>query len=744
MTEADAQRLIEIINAVTDQKPLHSPTAGESYFNSYLNGAEKSTAVFQRLATIDAKQDLPLSSIAYVSIGGADGSELASAFERPNVTHGLLLEFDQDVVHDFPQQLGSSLPTGLQRKLNNLVGLQKVRVLTGDAWGRRAEANLRLREWFARGEITLALFSIQSVLHELPTRSGSKEYSHLTFLSSLFDSLPAVVMVCREPSHDPTWSGVLDFNAARQDVAHHFAKFARFLADRYPGIFGFRNTRVIQEHLSHLTIDGSLALEVAKKLAYALADNPAVAVEKLRYEVEECHAALDRDEFYSSCQALFPFPHGHLSRSDDKSANFMDLWSRTGFQARSPSLNRVLPTPAPFVELLGHRLSPSSTDSYATKPPGEKREVRLPTTEEGRISEGNSRSLNEKELLTVSGSRFELTPQQLRFAVSDKKFVMSFPESARLRMLNAAPSFVIRDPASAPFIEAMMTDAETLVPDVRDVLRSAAIEAAEALIRKAEIGDAVFNAEVFNVLRMPTGADNEENATVLVELYRTDYFSLQTLLIAFRSIKARNQTHFDFRSSGVRHALRLFRTGFGLNCTVCVVPRLQHARRPDYAGMLIFGRRSERAGKTASTGTWHVTANEALTVKDLVDQQINLSGFISRALHEEAGLKSDQIKRSFVLAIFLYLTDMQPGLSVISFCEVENVMEAFYRIDGSMDGTIEYDEHVTLPFTNAAIQHALDQGGLPDRRGSIIPFSATADNLLRSVLARGVLSFSYD
>lgn len=59
-------------------------------------------------------------------------------------------------------------------------------------------------------------------------------------------------------------------------------------------------------------------------------------------------------------------------------------------------------------------------------------------------------------------------------------------------------------------METLITDAEDLVPDVRKLLIDSAVTATTALLRKAELGDAVFNSKLFNVLRMPTGPETPQ------------------------------------------------------------------------------------------------------------------------------------------------------------------------------------------------------------------------------------------
>lgn len=243
---------------------------------------------------------------------------------------------------------------------------------------------------------------------------------------------------------------------------------------------------------------------------------------------------------------------------------------------------------------------------------------------------------------------------------------------------------------------------------------------------------------MFHLSAISTSADPDENPAVTVHLYSTDYFTSQTLHRAFLDFKAGPGTSVDMTNQDLRYALQIFSNGFGLNCAVCAIKKGPGGTQAS----LIFGRRSDRVGKNAATGTWHVTANEALTDKDVVDQRISISHFVARSLHEEVGIDASAIIRTFVFNVFLATGDFQPGMIALTTCTIEDLSHLVFRIDASQDGRLEYDSYHILPFDDHAIEQALAAGGLRDRAtGRMIPFSPTADNLLRNVFARGASSF---
>ena len=346
----------------------------------------------------------------------------------------------------------------------------------------------------------------------------------------------------------------------------------------------------------------------------------------------------------------------------------------------------------------------------------------------------------EKSLLTIAGSRMELTEKQLRFANTKREFFLAVPADYQEPLRQIVWNFEFRAATEGGIGEELISNAEDIVPNVRELLERSARETAQEFTARAGRGDRIFNGRMFHLYSISTSSDQDENPNVTMHVYYTDYFTTQTIHRAFLVLKNSGDHRIDWGSAEDRLKLRLFWNGFGLNCMVCAVTSDGSMTEP----VLLLGKRSARVSKGRSTGTWHVTANEALTGADEVDQQINISHFVSRSLQEEVRLDSDCILRTYIFNVGIVLDDMQPCLMALSFCKVTELTELLYRAEGSQDGCLEYDSYALLPFDDRAIRKALDEGGLKESGAKqVTPFSPTADSVLRNIVARGTGAFTY-
>jgi hypothetical protein len=296
-------------------------------------------------------------------------------------------------------------------------------------------------------------------------------------------------------------------------------------------------------------------------------------------------------------------------------------------------------------------------------------------------------------------------------------------------------------------------------------------EVALDFVDRAARADRLFNGELFCVLRMSTSAssDFDEHPNITTSFYKTDYYTNQVIHRVFLKCKHIPALQKIIDSGRITEEVRFFLNGYGLNCLVCAVPpvdsypirqrhpwlRRIHFRNlsspsrsvkstrnlPEAAGILIFGRRGTRVSINDATGSWHVTANEALSKTDVIDQRVNIVNWVARALHEEVSINQSEILRSVIFNETIHLGDMQPGLLMVAFCEVDiNGFKS--RISGAQDARMEYEDYTFLPFSNLAIERALADNGLRDAAGIKHRFSASAERLLHNILARGVELFT--
>lgn len=101
-------------------------------------------------------------------------------------------------------------------------------------------------------------------------------------------------------------------------------------------------------------------------------------------------------------------------------------------------------------------------------------------------------SLGEKQLLTLSGSRFELKAGHLRFAIGAREFRLPFPQEFEAELLAVFPDWQFRRPAIDDFAEDLLSRAEKLIPDLRSRLQLAAIETAKTFVERGQTITAAF------------------------------------------------------------------------------------------------------------------------------------------------------------------------------------------------------------------------------------------------------------
>ncbi|CAF1277611.1 unnamed protein product [Rotaria magnacalcarata] len=156
------------------------------------------------------------SSTAVISIGGADGSELLGILQSLGSCHGILVEISSFACAE-------ARANGIEH------------VIESDVMDAAQEVVLKLLNWQEKGQVSSVLFSCQSVLHELPTRSSkfTREEFLKAYLEPLIASGLRTMFYAREPCSPVNWSQETDSVAIRlfkldktdiEDVANEIAK----------------------------------------------------------------------------------------------------------------------------------------------------------------------------------------------------------------------------------------------------------------------------------------------------------------------------------------------------------------------------------------------------------------------------------------------------------------------------------------------------------------------------------------
>lgn len=154
-------------------------------------GERKSKYIIEYLERVCAPEELK--DFGYISIGGADGSELEYILSNTPINHGVLLEYS-----DAASNIARKKAEKLKSKDSNL----KLDVMQGDALARLSDATEALKKSGKKGVI----LSAQAILHELPSRSPLFEKLKFSgILGLVYKGFDHGVFVCREPCEPFGW-----------------------------------------------------------------------------------------------------------------------------------------------------------------------------------------------------------------------------------------------------------------------------------------------------------------------------------------------------------------------------------------------------------------------------------------------------------------------------------------------------------------------------------------------------------
>lgn len=191
-SKKDLQKIIEDLLG----QPYSVVEGDEEYQQGFgEEGGRKAHYIIDDLRYRETEGDVRISELGYLSVGGADGSEIAWVLKETDISKGVIVELSD---------------SGAQRARERAIELSKLGkelvVIQGDAMERLNDALESLEKWLARGEISGLVCSAQAVLHELPRRSPTFDLS--VFLGKLFrdERWNARAFYSREPGRPEGWT----------------------------------------------------------------------------------------------------------------------------------------------------------------------------------------------------------------------------------------------------------------------------------------------------------------------------------------------------------------------------------------------------------------------------------------------------------------------------------------------------------------------------------------------------------
>jgi hypothetical protein len=241
------------------------------YQDTFANeGVRKAEYVIDDLRYRASEGEFQLERLAYLCIGGADGSEVAQVLDATAISKAVMIE-----ISDVAVKKARARAEDLEKRGKEFV------VLEGDATARLNDALSVAEAWCRQGEVDGLVCSAQGVLHELPSRS--KQFDLANFLGAIFkySGWKICAFYSREPSLPDGWPPNVRIRVPGLDGGH-LARMARHVAARCH----------IQGEATELASDwvalpSVLAVETLHKLIRA------GSVQRIEYELGEQLTSFD-------------------------------------------------------------------------------------------------------------------------------------------------------------------------------------------------------------------------------------------------------------------------------------------------------------------------------------------------------------------------------------------------------------------------------------------------------------------
>jgi hypothetical protein len=249
-------------------EPADTRTHDEEYQAAFADDGERKAAyICERLKKLEQSGQVATKDMAYLSLGGADGSELVAVLKKTNINFGVLVEMS-DAAIAAAEQLFRTLPEG------------KFAII------QKEDAVLSIDSVFKQikdRNIPQICLSAQAILHELPDRSAAFK-SQNRFLGSLFGHFDRTLFVSREPCKPTNWPEEVEVSIPEVS-AERLAEFVKFVGKELR--MDFKSVGVI----ANRSVIGPRDLMVEALHKLIRSDNPA----SLRYELGEQLTSFDAD-----------------------------------------------------------------------------------------------------------------------------------------------------------------------------------------------------------------------------------------------------------------------------------------------------------------------------------------------------------------------------------------------------------------------------------------------------------------
>jgi hypothetical protein len=302
----------------------------QEYVYSF-DGKPKAEEVLQYIEYVKTQNGFPVDKCVYVSIGGADGSEIYHVLKNSAIDYGILIE-----PSDYGAQEARKKGVLLAKDSKTLV------VLQGDAMQRLDHCERELREWSKNYHMEGVILSIQSVLHELPSRSPKFDSNIL--LAKIFQNFGIRIFFCREPAkpQEGDWPSIVHIRVGGVDGQILHAVSSQI-----------KDKLVFEGSVDHLAdnfvqMNCDLAIETLFKILYCH------DLERYKYEMNEKLTAFDPHNFRDILSNYIE-NQTNIDLDYQCTKTFQDKYRKSKVEARTPR-NKSLGIPKAFVTITGFQI----------------------------------------------------------------------------------------------------------------------------------------------------------------------------------------------------------------------------------------------------------------------------------------------------------------------------------------------------------------------------------------------------
>jgi len=320
--------------------------------------------------------NLRLERCAYLSLGGADGSEIEYVMDHTEIRYGLLLDFSNEAA-------GSA-----QEKAKALAAKGKtLKILIGDISRliRDGDCRKELVRWREEDRVDGLICSAQAVIHELPSRSQGFDADEL-WGDVAWDWVPCLIY-CREPCRPEGWPKRVKLSIGSPPVSSSVLEAVANMVKDCVGMEAI----VHRAGPHHVTLPPELAVELLTKLFY---------LDDLQHELGEQATRWSGAELVSKIQQALgpPGPRVRVRAETFTTDSFEERYHNYGAEAFDPETNARLSLPQVFVRIRAIRsgLERPRRSAGASQPePLTSHPTVSPAVQVGRVLNDLRKSINE-------------------------------------------------------------------------------------------------------------------------------------------------------------------------------------------------------------------------------------------------------------------------------------------------------------------------------------------------------------